>query len=252
MDTLGALALGTESPSASVLERKPYKRSASLISRPMWRNILCQSVFQLTLLFVLLFKGAELFGVRKLSEKNCFTYYVENGTQKWDSATLFKSSTGDLSCSSFLDYCPKKDDTCYNSIHQSAIGYNFQFQKLPDFSTECLTCYKADHTHGSIIFNAFIFCQVCTEKSFFLLLFLFFLLIMMVLFLCTFIIQIFNLLEIQYYTMPYSLTSDPSFSIFVKTFVSNEDYHLLHHLLYSLSISNHSFVSRTFFLPVLQ
>ena len=68
MDTLGALALGTESPSASVLLRKPYKRSASLISRPMWRNILCQSAFQLTLLFILLFRGAELFGVRPLQD----------------------------------------------------------------------------------------------------------------------------------------------------------------------------------------
>ena len=161
MDTLGALALGTESPSSSVLLRKPYKRSASLISRPMWRNILCQSAFQLTLLFVLLFKGAEMFGVRPLSEANCFTYFVENGSQKWDSSTLLKSSTGDISCSSFQDFCPDKSDNCFNQKHFSTIEKSyFQFSKLSDFSDECLTCYKKDYVHGSIIFNAFIFCQV--------------------------------------------------------------------------------------------
>ena len=61
MDTLGALALGTEMPTDELLERKPYKRDASLISRPMWCNILVQSTYQLILLFVLMFEGARLF-----------------------------------------------------------------------------------------------------------------------------------------------------------------------------------------------
>ena len=96
-------------------------------------------------------------------------------------------------------------------------------------------------------FQCFHFLSGLYIEIFFLLLFLFFCLIMMELFLCTFIIQIFNLLEIQYYTMPYSLTPDPSFSISFKTFICIEDYHLFHHFLYSLSISNHSFLSPIFF-----
>eukprot|EP00607_Mallomonas_marina_P005034 CAMPEP_0182425506 /NCGR_PEP_ID=MMETSP1167-20130531/11946_1 /TAXON_ID=2988 /ORGANISM="Mallomonas Sp, Strain CCMP3275" /LENGTH=876 /DNA_ID=CAMNT_0024606297 /DNA_START=194 /DNA_END=2821 /DNA_ORIENTATION=+ len=36
MDTMGALALGTEPPTEDLLCRKPYKRAAQLISRPMW------------------------------------------------------------------------------------------------------------------------------------------------------------------------------------------------------------------------
>ena len=162
MDTLGALALGTESPSATVLLRKPYKRSASLISRPMWRNIFCQSAFQLALLFILLFKGADLFGVRPLSEQHCFNYFIENrGSQRWDSTTQQKSSTGDLSCSSFATYCPDKDDICLNNKHPgSAPKVFFQFNNLKDFSTDCLSCRTTDYVHGSIIFNAFIFCQV--------------------------------------------------------------------------------------------
>ena len=46
MDTMGALALGTESPTLALLDRRPYKRTAPLISRPMFRNIMVQSVFQ--------------------------------------------------------------------------------------------------------------------------------------------------------------------------------------------------------------
>ena len=161
MDTLGALALGTESPTESVLLRKPYKRSASLISRPMWRNILCQSAFQLTLLFVLLFHGAEMFGVRPLSETHCFTYFAENNGQRWNTQTYTKSSTGNIGCGDFSTYCPDKDDLCYTQLHYDSVAANsFIFKDLPGFKDTCLTCDKTDYTHGTIIFNAFIFCQV--------------------------------------------------------------------------------------------
>jgi len=61
MDTMGALALGTEPPQLELLERHPYRRNASLISRPMWRNILVQSTYQLSLLVYLLNKGPKLY-----------------------------------------------------------------------------------------------------------------------------------------------------------------------------------------------
>jgi calcium-translocating P-type ATPase len=61
MDTMGALALGTEPPRKELLDRSPYRRDASLISRPMWRNILCQATYQLIVLVFLLNKGPRLF-----------------------------------------------------------------------------------------------------------------------------------------------------------------------------------------------
>lgn len=61
MDTMGALALGTEPPRGELLDRRPYRRDASLISRPMWRNILCQAVYQLMLLVFLLNRGPQMF-----------------------------------------------------------------------------------------------------------------------------------------------------------------------------------------------
>jgi calcium-translocating P-type ATPase len=61
MDTMGALALGTEPPKLELLDRRPYKRDSSLISLPMWRNILIQATYQLGLLVYLLNKGPELY-----------------------------------------------------------------------------------------------------------------------------------------------------------------------------------------------
>ncbi|KAG7361610.1 plasma-membrane calcium-translocating P-type ATPase [Nitzschia inconspicua] len=61
MDTMGALALGTEPPQMELLDRRPYKRDASLISLPMWRNILIQATYQLGLLVYLLNKGPKLY-----------------------------------------------------------------------------------------------------------------------------------------------------------------------------------------------
>jgi len=63
MDTMGALALGTEPPSLALLSRRPYKRTASLISNTMIRNISVQFFYQMGLLAYLLFLGYTDFGV---------------------------------------------------------------------------------------------------------------------------------------------------------------------------------------------
>lgn len=45
-----------QAPDEALLERRPYKRNASLISRPMWRNILVQSAYQIIVLLLLLLR----------------------------------------------------------------------------------------------------------------------------------------------------------------------------------------------------
>merc|ERR1712139_59170 len=47
MDSLGSLALATEPPTEALLLRLPYGKTKSLISMPMWFNMLGQSVYQL-------------------------------------------------------------------------------------------------------------------------------------------------------------------------------------------------------------
>jgi len=55
MDTMAALALGTEKPTDRLLLRKPYGRTGKLITMVMIRNILGQSAFQLGVLFSILY-----------------------------------------------------------------------------------------------------------------------------------------------------------------------------------------------------
>lgn len=61
MDTLAALALATDKPDDSFLNRKPAGRHAPLISTSMWKMILGQSITQLVITFVLHFAGKQLF-----------------------------------------------------------------------------------------------------------------------------------------------------------------------------------------------
>jgi len=55
MDTMAALALGTEKPTPSLLLRKPYGKKGKLITMLMVRNILGQSAFQLIVLLTILY-----------------------------------------------------------------------------------------------------------------------------------------------------------------------------------------------------
>lgn len=61
MDTLAALALATDKPDDSLLNRKPAGRTAPLISVSMWKMILGQSINQLVITFVLHFAGQKIF-----------------------------------------------------------------------------------------------------------------------------------------------------------------------------------------------
>ncbi|XP_077139911.1 plasma membrane calcium-transporting ATPase 3 isoform X2 [Ranitomeya variabilis] len=63
MDTFASLALATEPPTESLLLRKPYGRNKPLISRTMMKNILGHAVYQLVIIFTLLFVGEIIFDI---------------------------------------------------------------------------------------------------------------------------------------------------------------------------------------------
>ncbi|KAK2504882.1 hypothetical protein MC885_010140 [Smutsia gigantea] len=63
MDTFASLALATEPPTESLLKRRPYGRNKPLISRTMMKNILGHAVYQLTVIFLLVFAGEKLFDI---------------------------------------------------------------------------------------------------------------------------------------------------------------------------------------------
>ncbi|XP_054472146.1 plasma membrane calcium-transporting ATPase 2 isoform X4 [Anoplopoma fimbria] len=63
MDTFASLALATEPPTESLLRRKPYGRNKPLISSTMTKNILGHGIYQLIIIFTLLFVGEKIFDI---------------------------------------------------------------------------------------------------------------------------------------------------------------------------------------------
>lgn len=55
MDTFGALSLATEPPSDGILKRPPYKKTDSIMSDVMWRNVFGQAIYQCILLGFIIF-----------------------------------------------------------------------------------------------------------------------------------------------------------------------------------------------------
>ncbi|XP_071910010.1 calcium-transporting ATPase 8, plasma membrane-type-like isoform X3 [Coffea arabica] len=60
MDTLGALALATEPPTDHLMTRPPVRRREPLVTNIMWRNLLIQALYQVTVLLILNFRGKSI------------------------------------------------------------------------------------------------------------------------------------------------------------------------------------------------
>ena len=69
MDSLGALALATRSPSDALLHRPPYGESDGLISNVLFRNIAGHVVYQMIVLMLLLFGAKPIFGINEPVEE---------------------------------------------------------------------------------------------------------------------------------------------------------------------------------------
>ncbi|CAN8096931.1 unnamed protein product [Discula destructiva] len=61
MDTFAALALATDPPTEKILNRPPQGKRAPLITTNMWKMIIGQAIFQLTVTFILYFAGQQIF-----------------------------------------------------------------------------------------------------------------------------------------------------------------------------------------------
>jgi Ca2+ transporting ATPase len=57
MDTLASLALATEPPTESLLDRKPHSREEYIITKRMWKHIIAQSIYQLLVVLLTVFLG---------------------------------------------------------------------------------------------------------------------------------------------------------------------------------------------------
>ncbi|KAL2332555.1 hypothetical protein Fmac_020136 [Flemingia macrophylla] len=76
MDTLGALALATEPPTDSLMNRSPVGRREPLITNVMWRNLTVQALYQVAVLLVLNFGGESI--LRNDQDSRTHTIQVKN------------------------------------------------------------------------------------------------------------------------------------------------------------------------------
>jgi len=97
MDTLGALALATEQPTIDLMARTPVGRSEPLITKIMWRNLVAQALYQVSILLTLQFKGKAIFGVdEKIKNTLVFNTFVlcqvfnEFNARKLEKKNIFK------------------------------------------------------------------------------------------------------------------------------------------------------------------
>ena len=80
MDALASLALASEPPSDELLKRDPVNRSKSIITKRMWWNMLGHAVYQLGVIFFILFAGPSIWGfqpgdyVEKVLKENSIHY----------------------------------------------------------------------------------------------------------------------------------------------------------------------------------
>ncbi|QPG96889.1 hypothetical protein C2857_005432 [Epichloe festucae Fl1] len=70
MDTFAALALATDPPTEKILDRPPQGKKAPLITTNMWKMIIGQCIFQLTVTFVLYFAGISILGYEGHEDKS--------------------------------------------------------------------------------------------------------------------------------------------------------------------------------------
>ncbi|KAI3447345.1 hypothetical protein Pfo_004010 [Paulownia fortunei] len=76
MDTLGALALATEPPTDHLMHRPPVGRREPLITNIMWRNLLIQALYQVTVLLILNFRGRSILNLEH--DTNDHAFQVKN------------------------------------------------------------------------------------------------------------------------------------------------------------------------------
>ncbi|XP_073287132.1 putative calcium-transporting ATPase 13, plasma membrane-type [Primulina huaijiensis] len=77
MDTLGALALATERPTKELMNKKPVGRTEPLITNIMWRNLLAQALYQISVLLILQFRGESILSIsRRVNDTLIFNTFV--------------------------------------------------------------------------------------------------------------------------------------------------------------------------------
>lgn len=85
MDTFAALALATEPPAEELMLRNPQSRNEFIVNSVMWRNLLGQSFYQISILLVLLFVGPNTSYYCYPTADGCYEGHISEEPFYWDS-----------------------------------------------------------------------------------------------------------------------------------------------------------------------
>lgn len=91
MDSLASLALATEPPKKELLKREPYKRDEYIISRKMVKHILGNSVYQIIIVYTIVFGGENWFPepMKKYENPNSPGHVFPGRPYDWDMTPLY-------------------------------------------------------------------------------------------------------------------------------------------------------------------
>ncbi len=93
MDSFGSLALSTEYPKETLLERPPYRRDEYIISRKMMKHLIGMSIYQIIIVYAVVFGGEHFFpepDAKWRFERAPYTPYLYPGRlYDWDNTTLY-------------------------------------------------------------------------------------------------------------------------------------------------------------------
>ena len=149
MDSLGSLALATEPPYEELLQRKPTRRTESIINSKMWKHIIIQSLVEIVILIILYLiapKFIEEKDLIRLAENTIINYCygqlpgntnpknIIYGTESsWDNNIRLSKNIDIEECGGF----------------SNRINLNLAYQEYHNAN--------GSSTHMTIIFNVFVF-----------------------------------------------------------------------------------------------
>lgn len=97
MDGLASLALTRDPPSNEVLTHKPYGRHKPLVSRAVIKNVILHSIFQLTVMFVLIFVFPDFLDMRDGYDESSVCRPTQHGTMVF-TTFIFMQLFNEINC----------------------------------------------------------------------------------------------------------------------------------------------------------
>ncbi|OEH79990.1 calcium-translocating p-type pmca-type protein [Cyclospora cayetanensis] len=135
MDSFASLALATEPPSDELLRRKPHTKQEYLVTKKMFRNIIGQALYQLVVMFTLIFAGEKFIPEETWA-------HISDETRR-----------------QFPDFCEFSD--CWTAKpHLMRSGRRFvPFSSVEDYKGSWRVTIGPSR-HYTVVFNAFVLMQL--------------------------------------------------------------------------------------------